>query len=441
MSRSSGRFRGASRSGRRAFAAIACLAVAASCRGVPEALGPDRRTARANADALFEALALRFDSVQRAPKFHQARTKLGRHALSPSRILGDTSVWTAMGRDSTRTLSLWGTHTPVGYLFTARASAPVPSAVGDSRHVIRLRQRGKSEYDWVTSVDHALGTVNARDVAAATTAFLAAPERISTGRGRAEGRAIFPRTTRVLGELFSLDTVHTNQLADRSTTVSVRFRMHPDRIEGTRPNFAKYLKKYVEPARYRLALRDDAGTTWFQAAASENLFTMNYRSRDGELIALTGPPRPMPDSVRIAIDFSAKFMIFRVGVSRLVGDFISVRTPDERGWLMRFRREPEWHLPLAVNHLIRTSLRHPFAGDGMTLRIAVRDPAAGTPALLTREARLSVQESAIVRWLGGLGSSAMSDFAGRAEAEENRYVFEVLTALRSDFVAALAGGE
>jgi hypothetical protein len=35
----------------------------------------------------------------------------------------------------------------------------------------------------------------------------------------------------------------------------------------------------------------------------------------------------------------------------------------------------------------------------------------------------------------------MSDFAGRAEAEENRYIYEVLSALRADFHAALGGGE
>ena len=32
----------------------------------------------------------------------------------------------------------------------------------------------------------------------------------------------------------------------------------------------------------------------------------------------------------------------------------------------------------------------------------------------------------------------MSDFAGKAELEENRYVYEVLSALRLDFSAALA---
>ena len=107
---------------------------------------------------------------------------------------------------------------------------------------------------------------------------------------------------------------------------------------------------------------------------------------------------------------------------------------------MRFRKEPDWHFPLAVNNLIRTSLRHPFEDNGISLRVAIRDESPAQ-ALLTRQASLSVQESAIVRWLGGLGHSAMNDFAGRAEVEENRYVYEVLSALRADFVAALSAGE
>jgi hypothetical protein len=77
----------------------------------------------------------------------------------------------------------------------------------------------------------------------------------------------------------------------------------------------------------------------------------------------------------------------------------------------------------------------------MGLRVGVRDSVGGAQSLVERAASLSVQEGAIVRWLGGLGSSAMSDFAGRAEAEENRYMYEVLSALRADFLGALAGGE
>ena len=420
-------------------ALLACGTGISACRGVPNALGSDRRSARVNADAMFEGLANRFDNVQRAPKFFKARSKLGRFALSPSGVYGDTSVWTSAGADSTRTLTLLGSHTPGGYVFTPRASVPVPAVTGDSRHVIRLYRRGESEYEWRTVVDHAIGPVRASEVASALTGLLAAPEQAAGGPNRVDNRTLFPQTTRVLGELFSLDTVRTTPVGDGSTAVLVRFRMDPNRLEQSRPNFAKYLDKYVTPARFRLRLVDGRGATWLNAAGADNVFTIGYRVRGGTLLSLTGQPRPMPDSLQIALDFSAKFMIFRVGVSKLVGDFAFLRGDDERGWSMRFRREPDWHFPLAVNTFIRTSLRHPFEGEGITVRIAVRD--GGPQSLLTRESNVAVQESAIVRWLGGLGNSAMSDFAGRAEAEENRYVFDVLSALRADFVAALSAGE
>jgi len=407
---------------------------------MPETLGPDRRTARANADALFGGLATRFDNVQRAPKFYQARSKLGRYALSPSGVYGDTSVWTTVGADSTRTLTLLGTHTPTGYLFAPYASVATPTAAGDARHVIRLHRRGESEYDCETHVDHAIGSVNAREIAAALTAFVSAPQHAAGATAHAENQALFPQTSRVLGELFSLDSLRAVPIGDGSSAVLVRFRMDPDRIAKTRPNFSKYLDKYVSPARYRVRLQDGSGATWLDASGSDNVFSVSYRVRDGQLLALSGAPRVIPDTLQINVDLSAKFMIFRVGVSRLVGDFAFVRSDEERGWAMHFRREPDWHFPLAVNHLISTSLRHPFEGEGVTVRVSVRDR-PGSQTLLSREASVSVQESAIVRWLGGLGNSAMSDFAGRAEAEENRYVFEVLSALRSDFVTALSVGE
>ena len=356
----------------RPYALLLALAIAASgCQGVPNALGPDARSARENANGLFAGLAARFDNVVRAPKFQQGRAKLGRHALSPSKVIGDTSVWTSSAPDSSRTLQLSGTHTPSGYVFTPRSSVPVPSRVGDSRHVIRLRRRGESEYEWNTSVDHAIGSIGATDVAAGITAFFAAPEQRNGGFVRARHQTLFPRSTRVLGELFSLDTVRVAPMPDGSSSVVVQFRMHPRRIEKTRPNFAKYLDKYVEPARYGLSIRDGRGATWFTASGSENRFTISYRSHEGRLLALAGPPRPMPDTAQIAFDFSAKFMIFRVGVSRLVGDFITVRDARERGWIARFRREPEWHFPLAVSHFIRSSLRYPFSGDGIFVRVTL----------------------------------------------------------------------
>src|SRR5688572_26905349 len=207
----------------RAFAIMAFVSTVAACRGVPNALGADRRSARTNAESLFDGLARRFDNVQRTPKFLQARSKLGRYALSPSGVYRDTSVWTSSGADSTRTLTLSGSHNGTGYLFSAQNGTQIPGATGDSRHVITLRRRGESEFEWDTSVDHAIGAVRASEVAAALTAFLSAAEQANRPGPRWDSRPLMPRTTRVLGELFSLDTIGATHQPDRSTAVLARF--------------------------------------------------------------------------------------------------------------------------------------------------------------------------------------------------------------------------
>jgi hypothetical protein len=101
---------------------------------------------------------------------------------------------------------------------------------------------------------------------------------------------------------------------------------------------------------------------------------------------------------------------------------------------MRFREEPDWHLPLAVHHLIRSPLRRPFEGDGALMRFWIRD-STGAQTLSSREVRFAVHESAIVRFLGGLVFSAMDEFAGRSEAEEALYNVEVWNAFRADIRA------
>src|SRR5690606_26425605 len=100
----------------------------------------------------------------------------------------------------------------------------------------------------------------------------------------------------------------------------------------------------------------------------------------------------------------------------------------------RFRREPEWRFPLATDRLIKSPLRSPFEGRGTEVRLAVRDD-LGSQAMSVRQARTAVKESAIMRWLGGLGSTAFGDFAGRSEAEENRFLMELFGALRQDVAA------
>jgi hypothetical protein len=113
-----------------------------------------------------------------------------------------------------------------------------------------------------------------------------------------------------------------------------------------------------------------------------------------------------------------------------------VRGANERGWRVRWRRAPSWKIPLGVRHLINGSLNRPFAGEGMQMSLVLRD-ADGAQTLLTRHFDVSVQESAIVRWFGNLGSKAMSDLAGRAEAEQDRFIAEALRAMVADVHAAL----
>ena len=72
--------------------------------------------------------------------------------------------------------------------------------------------------------------------------------------------------------------------------------------------------------------------------------------------------------------------------------------------------------------------------------IALED-GAGLQTLLVRRTRLEVKESAILRWMGSLGATAMSDFQGRTEAEENRFLHDAFAALRSDLQDVLPARE
>jgi hypothetical protein len=162
---------------------------------------------------------------------------------------------------------------------------------------------------------------------------------------------------------------------------------------------------------------------------------VRLRSRGGRLVSLDGAGTPMPDSLLLRLDASAKYRLFRVGFNNLVGDFTIERSEHERAWQFRFRREPGWRFPLAADKLIRNPLRRPFQGRGVEMRLGVRDD-LGPQTLSVRYTRLAVNESAIMRWLGNLGATAFGEFSGRTELEENLFLYEMFAALRED-VAAL----
>jgi len=103
---------------------------------------------------------------------------------------------------------------------------------------------------------------------------------------------------------------------------------------------------------------------------------------------------------------------------------------------MRFAKEPEWRLPPSVGYLLKSSLRRPFQGNGIPIRISIKDnPAAQT--LLNRRLSLVVRESGILRFLNRLSGTAVGDFLGPSEREANRFNADAFRALRADVAALL----
>jgi hypothetical protein len=100
------------------------------------------------------------------------------------------------------------------------------------------------------------------------------------------------------------------------------------------------------------------------------------------------------------------------------------------------RKEPKWNLPLISARFIRTPLRRPFMGDGALFRIGVRGDDQST--VLFRQTRLTVQESAVLKFINSLTNTAMDDFADHVEVEENRWLREIFLGLRDDARGALS---
>ena len=410
-----------------------------ACRDVAPAFGPTSAAARTNADGLFGGIALRFTNVQRSPKFLIARGKLGKKALTPSAIYNDTSVWTAWGNDSTRTLTLDGEFANNRYLFTARPwPATPPDEPGDSRHYIRLRRLGDDQFEWLTNVDITAGRIKPDEFANVLSRLMLSGENRTMADLRADYRTNFPRTTAALGRLFSLDTLRMTRDSESATVMLLGIRMSPSGIRSTMPDFAKYIDKYVTPARFRALVTDKRGGRWIEINGDDNYITMRLRSLNGHFAPLDGPVRTIPSELQLTSDFTTKILLFTVGFRALVADVSAIDNNHDRGWLLRFTREPDWKLPSVVSFMIHTPLKRPFQGGGAVVRIVLHENPGGQ-TIIARRTQTVVQESAILRFLGRLGAEAMGDFVGNSETEENRFSAEVFNALRLDIRSLLPG--
>lgn len=416
------------------FLLVVAVMCASGCQPAIDAFAADPVTARVAAADVARSVQYRFDQPERDAQFAYARMRIARYALAPSKVEHDT-IWTRRV-GSRQELSAWGRLVAGRYVFSAQPSVAMPSALGESRHVVSLDTLPDGDRLWRTQVDQAIGPVAPLAVRAVLEAMLRSAERPAP-EIRADYRRTVPRTSTALSRFSALDSVHTVRMADGSTIVSLGVQVYPDRLAHEFPDFARFVRKYISPSRFRFALRDvaregvHANDTWFVIEGRKDLISLRFRSRDGRLQPLDGPARAMPDTMSLQVDASVRFGLFTVGVRDMRGRFAFLRGADEVGWDLRFETPPTWDLPPIAGRLVRAPLNRPFRGEGLQVRLSAKRLTNGQTAI-HRRSDVAVRESAVLRWLGNLGFTAMDDFAGRVELEEARFLSEAMRAMRQD---------
>jgi len=416
---------------RRALAAALglSLASAAACRDAARSLGSTSEQALLHADGLIGSLSARFGPLEREPAFRERRPLLARAALAPSRAFNDRSLWTGQEGRS-HVLEFAGHREGGGYRMGVRAGAPPPARPADYRALLRLRALGSGEYEWEGRDELAVGPVGTADLDRALTALFLAAERTSGAEARARAHADLPLTTAAVGRLFSLQALDLAPAAGGGVTVSAVVTLRASGIASEFPLWARYLRKYIWPIRFHWTVYDEAGAPWWETEGRDGRFGFRFRLHGGHLTPLQGAPRRIPARLRVRSGVSTRMGVFRVGVRALEAEMTLAQALREKHFAVRFRRAPEWELPFLLAPFVRASLRRPFEGDGALFALAVREGDGRT--LIVRDYRLGVKESWIVRWLGRLAGTAMSDFWTGAEEEADRFTGQSLEALRAD---------
>ena len=422
----------------RITAVLALTLGASACAESLRSLGGTPAIAQGHAQQLFDAMVTRFGTNDLSPKYDFARVRLAQGALIPSRVFNDTAVWETRPTPSSRALYISGTGVDGGkYRLETRPSLTTAARPGDTRHVVLLEQLGQiseSVYRWDTRVDLAVGTVSAEAISVLITHLFGAAE----GRGgrelRDDYRVALPRARAAFGRGFTIDSVHSNAGPLNTTSVDITATFRPERMESSFPALAKYLDKYLGPAKYHFALSDRSGAPLFDVVGRNRSLTVRYRTQHGKLTSLSGHPRPWADTLVLTSDVSLKVKLFTVGFTGLVTDFVITNVGHDRAFTIVAQQEPKWNLPLFTESLIRSPLRRPFEGAGSSFRLSVHD-SAGAQTLFSRRTQLTVQESTIMRFLGGLASHAIGELDAKVEAEEDRFLRDGFIALGKDLEA------
>src|SRR5439155_8985698 len=182
-----------------------------------------------------------------------ARRRLVRGALNPSHAYADTAIWSGTIPPATRTLSAQGSLTERGYRFEIAPEHPAPLKVGDARHAITLRRTSNNEFLWTAGVDFAIGSLTAADAAAMLVELLTGGHEhdVTAIRSGAAGR--FPRSSAVLAQVFSIDSLTMHSAAQGTTTINMVIGVRAEGLRLTAPHFADYIRKYVSSSRYRFS--------------------------------------------------------------------------------------------------------------------------------------------------------------------------------------------
>jgi hypothetical protein len=383
---------------------------------------------------LIGSLATRFGPIEREAAFDALRPQLARAAMVPSRVFDTPGIWTGRG-DGWRTIEFSGHGADGVYRLGVRASAPEPRDEGDYRGRLLLQRTGEGRFAWTVQEDLAVGPARPRDMAAALSALFRAAELTNGTEARIRIREALPRATSAVSRLVKTEVLEITHDRAAATSLTLTVRLVPDGVRPFAPRYAAFLDKHVTPTQMRVVVTDLSGIVWWTLDAADNLWTLRLRVRGGGLVPLDGPAEPrLPGNVRATIDYSTKVGMFRIGVQHLVADVALSRGPLEKGFVAHFLQEPEWRLPFLVEPLMRSSLRHPFEGQGSRLAWSAREEGEGE-TVLSQRFRMQVKESWIVRWLGGASSSVLGDFRMGAETESDRFIRECLVALRDDVVA------
>jgi hypothetical protein len=295
-----------------------------------------------------------------------------------------------------------------------------------------LQRTSRQQYRWTAIVQQALGSVEVEDIDRVVRTVLGEAAQMTGAAFRAAEASRYPRASAVLSRWFSLDSLTTSRDALR-TRVRLVVGVHLAQLASTYPHYATALRTTAEPTRIHAVATDDYNAEWLRVDFGDGRFAMEIAATPaGHLAPLSGPQRPLPDSLILRMDYSTKMSsLFSIGVRDLVSHVALLDRQHVYGARLVFTQEPQWDFPLALDRLVTTTLARPFADSGARYDILVTDT-AGARTEFQQSYAFNVEESLILRWLDRVNAQHNNAFSDSATAEMNAYFASLLAALRAD---------